>query len=126
MNIFFRIGNNLITAPNNDRILDGVTRKSIIDLCKYLKINVEIRPISIKELLSAYHNKSLKEIFGSGTAVVILPIKRFNYKNVHYELTYNKDTQSELLKKKIMDIQYNIGEDPFNWRYKVPKLTFSK
>jgi hypothetical protein len=25
-----------------------------------------------------------------------------------------------------MDVQYNIGEDPFNWRYKVPKLTFSK
>ena len=45
MNIFFRIGDNLITAPNNDRILDGVTRKSIIDLCKYLKINIEVRPI---------------------------------------------------------------------------------
>ena len=126
MNIFFRIGDNLITAPNNDRILDGVTRKSIIDLCNYLKINVEIRPISIKELLSSYHNKSLKEIFGSGTAVVILPIKSFNYKNIHYDLRNNKDPQSELLKKKIMDIQYNIGEDPFNWRYKVPMLTFSK
>jgi len=126
MNIFFRIGDNLITAPNNDRILDGVTRKSIIELCAYLKINIEVRPISVKELLSAHKDNSLKEIFGSGTAVVILPIKGFSYKNVHYNILESKDPKSEFLKKKIMDIQYNIGEDPFKWRYKLPKLTFPK
>jgi len=126
MNIFFRIGDNLITAPNNDRILDGVTRKSIIELCTYLKINIEVRPISVKELLSAHKDNSLKEIFGSGTAVVILPIKGFSYKNVHYNILESKDPKSEFLKKKIMDIQYNIGEDPFKWRYKLPKLTFPK
>ena len=126
MNIFFRIGDNLITAPNNDRILDGVTRKSIIELCAYLKINIEVRPISVKELLSAHNDNSLKEIFGSGTAVVILPIKGFSYKNVHYNIPESKDPKSEFLKKKIMDIQYNIGEDPFKWRYKLPKLTFPK
>lgn len=126
MNIFFRIGDNLITAPNNDRILDGVTRKSIIELCAYLKINIEVRPISVKELLSAHKDNSLKEIFGSGTAVVILPIKGFSYKNVHYNIPESKDPKSEFLKKKIMDIQYNIGEDPFKWRYKLPKLTFPK
>ena len=126
MNIFFRIGDNLITAPNNDRILDGVTRKSIIELCAYLKITIEVRPISVKELLSAHKDNSLKEIFGSGTAVVILPIKGFSYKNVHYNILESKDPKSEFLKKKIMDIQYNIGEDPFKWRYKLPKLTFPK
>ncbi len=126
MNIFFRIGDNLITAPNNDRILDGVTRKSVIELCKYLKINIEVRPISVNELLLAHKDNSLKEIFGSGTAVVILPIKSFNYKNVHYNIPESKDPKSEFLKKKIMNIQYNIEEDPFKWRYKIPKLTFSK
>lgn len=126
MNIFFRIGDTLITAPNNDRILDGVTRKTIIEICEYLKINIEVRPISVKELLLAYNDNSLKEIFGSGTAVVILPIKSFSYKNVHYNIPESKDPKSGFLKKKIMDIQYNIGEDPFKWRYKIPKLTFSK
>ena len=126
MNIFFRIGDTLITAPNNDRILDGVTRKTIIEICEYLKINIEVRPISVKELLLAHNDNSLKEIFGSGTAVVILPIKSFSYKNVHYNIPESKDPKSGFLKKKIMDIQYNIGEDPFKWRYKIPKLTFSK
>ena len=32
MNVFFRINDTLITAPTSERILDGVTRKSIIDL----------------------------------------------------------------------------------------------
>ena len=34
MNIFFRIGNKLVTAPTNDRILDGVTRKSVLKLAE--------------------------------------------------------------------------------------------
>jgi branched-chain amino acid aminotransferase len=126
MNIFFRIGEDLITAPNNDRILDGVTRKSIIELCEYSKIKIQVRPITIKELLTAHKDNSLKEIFGSGTAVVILPIKSFSYKNIHYKLFDQKDPISEHLKKKITDIQYNISKDPFKWRYKLPNLTSLK
>ncbi|MEX0275561.1 MAG: branched-chain amino acid aminotransferase, partial [Flavobacteriaceae bacterium] len=34
MNIFVRIGDTLITGPTNDRILDGITRKSIIEIAK--------------------------------------------------------------------------------------------
>src|SRR5699024_6989950 len=45
MNVFFRIGDTLITAPNNDRILDGITRKSIIQLAKDNGIKVEVRRI---------------------------------------------------------------------------------
>ena len=32
MNVFFRINDTLYTAPTSERILDGVTRKSLIDL----------------------------------------------------------------------------------------------
>src|SRR5690606_17720576 len=34
MNIFIRINDTLITGPTSDRILDGITRKSIIDIAK--------------------------------------------------------------------------------------------
>ena len=34
MNVFFRINDTLYTAPTSERILDGVTRKSIIDISK--------------------------------------------------------------------------------------------
>ena len=38
MNIFIRINDTLITSPTNDRILDGITRKSIIEIAENLKI----------------------------------------------------------------------------------------
>ena len=34
MNIFVRINDTLITGPTSDRILDGITRKSILDIAK--------------------------------------------------------------------------------------------
>ena len=50
MNVFFRIGDTLITAPTSDRILDGVTRKSIIQL-QDNDIKCEVRPIKVNEKL---------------------------------------------------------------------------
>jgi branched-chain amino acid aminotransferase len=34
MNVFFRINDTLLTAPISERILDGITRKSLIDMAK--------------------------------------------------------------------------------------------
>ena len=53
MNLFFRFGDTLLTAPTSDSILDGVTRKSILDLAKHLGIKTEVRPIRVDELLAA-------------------------------------------------------------------------
>lgn len=49
MNVFFRIGNKLVTAPTSDRILDGVTRKSIIQLAQDNNIEVEVRRVSVTD-----------------------------------------------------------------------------
>ena len=92
MNIFFRIDNNLITAPVTDTILDGVTRKSIIQIAKDQGINVEIKKLSIDELKSSAKNGSLKEIFGAGTAAVVSEIKGFQHKEEYFE--YNGRTYS--------------------------------
>ena len=74
MNIFFRVGDKLITAPTSDRILDGITRKSLLKLAESLNIECEVRPIKVEEIKDAARNGELKEIFGSGTAAVINPI----------------------------------------------------
>ena len=115
MNIFFQINNTLITAPTNDRILDGVTRKSIIDLAKRKGIKVEERPIKVEEIKLAHQEGTLREVFGTGTAVVVLPINSFSHQNKTYKLP-TKTTLAESLKKSLMDIQYNESDDYFNWR----------
>jgi len=40
MNVFFRINDTLLTAPVSERILDGITRKSLIDMAKKEGISV--------------------------------------------------------------------------------------
>lgn len=119
MNIFFRIGDILLTAPTNDRILDGVTRKSVIQIARDSGIEVEVRPIKIGEIVKASENNSLKEMFGSGTAVVINPIKSFGYKGVNYKLPELENPFATQLKDNIMSIQYNLTEDPYGWRVAV-------
>ncbi|RDY61994.1 branched-chain amino acid aminotransferase [Flagellimonas nanhaiensis] len=119
MNVFVRINDTLITAPTNDRILDGVTRKSILDIAKSEGIATEVRKISVKEVVEAAKNGSLKELFGAGTAAVVSPIAAFGYQGVDYDLPELENSYASLLKQRITDIQYNRAEDKFGWRYKV-------
>ncbi|MFH4964265.1 branched-chain amino acid aminotransferase [Gaetbulibacter sp. M235] len=119
MNIFIRINDTLITGPTSDRILDGITRKSIIELAKSEGISVEVRKISVHEVVEAAKNGSLKEMFGAGTAAVISPISGFGYHGEDYELPELEHTYASALKKNITDIQTNKCEDPFGWRFKV-------
>ena len=119
MNIFVRIGDTLITAPTSDRILDGITRKSVIDIARDQGIKVEVRNISVHELVSASDDGTLQEMFGAGTAAVISPIDGFGFQEKYYELPKPEDSYAIQLKKQITDIQYNRSEDKFGWRYAV-------
>ena len=119
MNIFIRINDTLITSPTNDRILDGITRKSIIEIAENLKIDVEVRKISVSEVVAAAQSGSLKEMFGTGTAAVISPISCFGYKEKDYDLPNLDNSFAGLLKKTITDIQTNKSEDPYGWRIKL-------
>jgi len=121
MNVFFRIGDTLITAPTSERILDGVTRKSLIDIAKSKGINVEVRSIVIQELVDAHAKGELLEIFGAGTAVTIGQIEGFAYQQKYYELPNVKDEDSYavMLKTNLQGIQQKAIEDTFNWTEKI-------
>lgn len=119
MNVFFRIGDKLLTAPTSDRILDGVTRKSVIEIAKDEGIDVEVRTVTVSEIIEAAKAGTLKEMFGSGTAAVISPIAGFGHKGEHFDLPQIENGYASLFKKRITDIQYNKAEDKFGWRYKV-------
>jgi len=119
MNIFFRIGDKLLTAPTNDRILDGITRKSVIQLAKDNGIDVEIRPIKVAEIKEAAKSGALKEIFGSGTAAVISPISAFEHAEEVYEIPDIKNSYADFFKETLLNIQHNISEDIYQWRYEI-------
>jgi len=119
MNVFFRINDTIYTAPVSERILDGVTRKSLIDLAKRDGIKVEERSVLVYELVAAAKDGSLKEIFGAGTAAVVNPIIGFSYKDIYYELPKIEKSIALELKEKLTKIQYNLAPDTFNWMVKI-------
>ena len=119
MNVFFRINDTLYTAPTSERILDGVTRKSLIDIANRENIAIDVRPVLVSELVDAAKNGTLKEIFGAGTAAVINPIAGFSYQNVYYELEKQENSFALRLKEMITNIQYKLAEDSFGWTVKI-------
>ena len=123
MNVFVRINDTLITAPVSERILNGVTRRSIIELAQHNGWEVQERPVKVKEVREAHENGSLKEIFGCGTAVVLNTFAAIGYKDQTIEIAELSEEESwgKKLKKQLVGIQNNSSEDPFGWRVKVEK-----
>lgn len=121
MNVMVRINDTLYTAPVSERILDGVTRKSILEIAKDAGIPVEVRKVTVQEIYDAHKKGELKEVFGVGTAVVVNNYVAVGYKNEKLDLTELSDEEcyGKILKKKLVDLQRGISEDPYGWRVKV-------
>lgn len=119
MNVFFRIEDTIITAPTSERILDGVTRKSLIQLIEDNGYKMEVRPVSVKEIKEAAKKGTLKEVFGSGTAAVVIPILGFKHEDETFELPKIEHPVSAIFKESLMNIQYNKTEDKYGWRVKL-------
>ena len=79
MNIFFKIDGKIYTAPCVGTVLPGVTRRSIIELCKDWGYEVIEEKIAIEDIMKAGHEGRLEEVFGSGTAAVVSPVKELKY-----------------------------------------------
>jgi branched-chain amino acid aminotransferase len=116
MNIFFLIGDELVTPELSGSILPGITRYSVIHLAKKWGMKVSERKISIDELIESEQKGELKEVFGSGTAAVVSPVKEIRYGDKNIEI--GDGTPGDLAMKfytALTDIQYGKKEDTENW-----------
>ena len=120
MNIFFKINGKVVTPAINGSILPGVTRNSVIEVCKHWGLPVEERRISVDELVAAAHDGSLEEVFGTGTAAVVSPVGKLRFKD---EVMTIGDGSIGALTQKLYDtitgIQWGKLDDPFGWRIKL-------
>ena len=116
MNIFFKINGVIVTPELNGSILPGVTRDSVINLCKSWGLPVEERKISINEIFEAYKNGSLEEVFGTGTAAVISPVGQLRWdEHIMKVQDGGIGEYSQKLYDTITGIQLGKLEDKFNW-----------
>jgi branched-chain amino acid aminotransferase len=122
MNVFVVIDGVLIT-PGLDQgtILDGVTRDSILKLAENEGYVIQERDISIEEVINAYHEQKLHDMFGAGTAAVVSHIGEFHYKGENYELPPIEGREiSHKLKARLTNIKSGKAEDIFGWLHTVP------
>ena len=120
MNIFFKIDGTVVTPMLSGSILPGITRDSVLTLCREWGIPTEERKISVEELLEAQKNGKLEEVFGTGTAAVISPVGKLRYKD---EVMTISGGEIGPLSQKIYDtvtgIQIGKIEDKHGWRVEV-------
>ena len=117
MNIFFIIGNKAMTPDlESGTILSGVTRDSVIRLLQDVEgLTVEERKLSIDEIMDAYKNNTLREVFGTGTAATISPIKELQYKDFVMNFNVEEWKIYKEVKAKMDAIKYGIAEDTYGW-----------
>ncbi|HPD57377.1 MAG TPA: branched-chain amino acid aminotransferase [Smithellaceae bacterium] len=119
-NIFFFINDELITPALTGTILPGITRKSVIQLAKHFGMKVAERQISIDEVTESLQKGALKEVFASGTAAIISPVGQIYYRGKEYLINQGKTGPvAEKLYTEILQIQYGLKQDEFNWRIKI-------
>jgi branched-chain amino acid aminotransferase len=120
MNVFFVIGDTVITPEVGETILEGVSRDSVITLLREKGIPVEERPLSIDEIVAAYKAGQLKEAFGTGTAASIAPIAELTYHDNHMVLPEVESWEvAGWLKKELNDIRYGRKSDNHGWLHYV-------
>lgn len=116
MNVFFVIGDKVITPLLDGTILEGVTRNSCIKLLQNKGYTVEERKISVDEIVDASNKGTLKDAFGTGTAAIVAKIAAINYKGVDYTLPNPEEREvSNYLYKTLGEIQTGLIPDSFNW-----------
>ncbi len=120
MNIFFKINGKVLTPELNGSILPGVTRDSVLSLCKHWDIPVEERKISVEELYEASKDGTLEEVFGTGTAAVISPVGHLRFED--HVLMVGDGGIGEFSQKiydTITGIQLGKIEDTLGWTVEV-------
>lgn len=120
MNIFFKIDGKLVTPELSGSVLNGITRRSVIELARDKGLEVEERRISIDEVFEAANQGTLEEVFGSGTAAVISPVKTIHHKGEVIQIGDGKAGELALeLFDAITGIQYGQSDDPHGWTHEI-------
>jgi branched-chain amino acid aminotransferase len=118
MNLFFLIGDKLITPSLGGSILAGVTRDTVIHLAREWKIKIVERRISIDEVFKTSKEGKLREVFGTGTAAVISPVGEIHHNDNRIVINEGKiGPLSQRLYDEITGIQYGEKLDKFGWTF---------
>ena len=103
---FFIVKNGVLYSPDLDSCLDGITRRTILDLAEELGINYEIKKLSVEDVLEA------DESFFSGTAAEVVPINSLDGDSIG---SGSRGPITEKLQSTYFDQVRGVRESNFSW-----------
>jgi branched-chain amino acid aminotransferase len=116
MNLFVRIGDEIITPPLDGTFLPGITRESALQLLRDWGMKVSERKLAIDEVREAHKKGELREVFGTGTAAVISPVGGLGFSEGELRIGDGKVGEvSKRLYDTLTGIQYGTVEDRHGW-----------
>ncbi|KAI0477497.1 branched-chain amino acid aminotransferase [Xylariaceae sp. FL0804] len=127
MNLFVAIKNRetgqkeLVTAPLDGTILEGVTRDSVLGLAREKLAPegwlISERKITMRELADAAADGRLMEVFGSGTAATVSPVRKISWRGDMIDCGISEFEESgELaLRMKAWIEARQYGEEEHEW-----------
>jgi branched-chain amino acid aminotransferase len=116
MNVFFAMGDVIVTPALEGTILPGITRDSAITLLREIGLTVVERPISIDEVFAAHEAGALRECFGTGTAATVSTVRRIGYQNREIQLATDDETSiGARLRERLTTIATGRTADAHNW-----------
>lgn len=116
MNVFFVIGDPVVTPPVGGTILPGVTRDSVITLLRDDGCRVKDERIGINQVLQSFERGELRECFGTGTAATVSHIRRIRYKNETIELPPVEHREvGPAVREKLLSVMTGRAPDPHGW-----------
>ncbi len=117
MNICFMINGTLVTpSEDEDTILRGTTKRTLVDVAVKWGIPVEERKVSVEELVKAIEDGTLNEAFGAGTAATIATIVKIGYRDGDFILAEPTENDFSMKAKKYLDdLKAGKTEDVDGW-----------
>jgi len=120
MNLYFVHDDGTIVTPElSGTILEGITRSSIIELCRQQGWKVEERKVSVGEWRDGVASGRITEVFACGTAAVITPVGKLKWRGGEVGSLDEIGPVTQQVRRALVDIQYGRAEDTFGWMHKV-------
>jgi len=120
MNLFFVFGSGstaeVVTPELSGSLLPGVTRDSLLTMCRDLGYTATERRISTEEWAKKAETGELSEVFACGTAAVITPVGVVKHAEGGFEIAGGQPGPITLqLREALTDLQYGRSPDTHGW-----------
>ncbi|KAF3569671.1 hypothetical protein F2Q69_00060598, partial [Brassica cretica] len=108
-NVFVIKGRTISTPATNGTILEGITRKSVMEIASDQGYEVVEKALHVDEVMDA------DEVFCTGTAVGVAPVGTITYQDKRVEYETGDESVCQKLRSVLVGIQTGSIEDTKGW-----------